>query len=123
MVTLVPALSAASMVATVTMALSAVVVKLGLPATLVSTPLVMVTLLGSSSHMPPKPFGADASATCVTYSMRLPEVSMAPPLPLSSPPRATALPCIRVVSLAQTTMVPPLPRWPALAYSVAVLAM
>ena len=53
--TLVPAFSAAWMLATVTTALSLVVVKFGAPATLASAVVLIVMLLGSSSHSPPLP--------------------------------------------------------------------
>ena len=125
MVTLVPALRAASIVATVTMAASPVVemVPGGVPVTLVSDPMAwMVTLLGSSSHRPPLPTGALASAARVTSSMRLPEVSIRPPSPPQSPPRAEIMPCTRAVSLAHTTTLPPLPEAVALAISCALAA-
>ena len=54
--------------------------------------LLMVILVGSSSHWPPLPLGAPASAARVTSSMRLPEVSMSPPSPPSAPPRAAIRP-------------------------------
>ena len=95
MVTLMPALSAFWIVATVMMAESAVVemVEGGVPVTLLSGPVVwIVTLFGSSSHKPPLPFGALASATRVTSNMRLPEVSMLPPSPPKAPPRAAIFP-------------------------------
>ena len=125
MVTLVPALRAASIVATVTMAASPVVemVPGGVPVTLLSGPVVwMVTLFGSSSHRPPVPWGALASAARVTSSMRLPEVSMRPPSPPQAPPRALILPSTRAVSSAHTTTLPPLPRAVALAISCALAA-
>ena len=77
MVTLMPLLSAAWIVATVMNEESLVVVKFGLPVTLMSGPVVwIVTLFGSSSHKPPLPLGALASATWVTSSICLPEVSI-----------------------------------------------
>ena len=62
--TLVPAFSAVSMLAVLTMALSAVEAKLGLPVTLASGPVAwMVMLLGSNSQVPPWPLGALAFGT------------------------------------------------------------
>ena len=57
------------MLAGVTMALSLVLVKFGLGVTLVSAPAWMVMLLGSSSHMPPLPFGALALTSMPATSM------------------------------------------------------
>ena len=123
MVTLMPLFSAAWIVATVINDESLVVVKFGLPVTLVSDPAVwIVTLFGSSNHKPPLPRGALASAACATSSMCLPEVSMLPPLPPSAPPRAAIFPYTRAVSLAHTTTRPPLPRRSALANNWALAA-
>ena len=125
MVTLIPLLSADWIVATVMIAESPVVemVPGGVPVTLKSGPVVwIVALLGSSSHKPPLPLGALASATCVTSSMRLPDVSILPPSPPSAPPRAAIFPYTRAVSLAHTTTRPPLPRRSALANNCALAA-
>ena len=77
-VTLMPLSSAVLIVLTVMMAESPVVeiVPGGEPVTLESGPVVWIrALFGSSSHWPPRPEGALASAGWDTSSMRLPEVS------------------------------------------------
>ena len=108
MVTLIPAFSAAWMVATVTTEESAVVVMVvgdtpKTPPTRL-TPVcgpaeLIVTLFGSSSHCPalPRcspvpPAPASANQPSVMVKTCLPEVSIAPPSPPWLPPRAATLP-------------------------------
>ena len=104
MVTLIPAFKAAWMVATVTTEESAVVVTLvGEPPNTPPTTLtpacgpavLMVTLFGSSSHnpaLPPWPAPASANQPSAIVKVCLPEVSIAPPSPPFTPPRAATLP-------------------------------
>src|SRR5688572_23541267 len=72
-VTLVPALSAVVMLPVVRMPLLAVVVQFGLPVMFASGPVAwIVTLFGSSSHVPAIPFGALASTFPVALRICLP---------------------------------------------------
>ena len=108
--TLVPAFSAVWMLAVVTMAASFVLVKFGAAVTLVSAPASWIVMsLGSSSHVPPWPRAALALASIPDTSSQRPEVSTRPPSPPWAPPRAVRRPWARVVSLAHSTMLPPLP--------------
>ena len=96
-VTLTPASSAATMVATAMRDGVPVGSKLKLAlasvsAIRLSVALLMMILVGSSSHNPPLPLGALASATLVTSKNRLPDVSILPPSPPSAPPRAAIRP-------------------------------
>src|SRR5580692_12329590 len=88
--TLVPALSAASMVAVLRFEVATVPLgtQAGQPFMLEFAALVMVTLAGSSSHVPDLPWGAAASAGVVTLSTPWLEVSINPPLPPWGPPFA-----------------------------------
>ena len=88
--------------------------------------LLMVTLVGSSSHWPPLPAAPPLTLTLPCKpSMALPEVSTLPPwlfCPVPVPaPVALMLPSISVRPSAQTTTVPPLPCALALASIVAPL--
>ena len=124
MVTLVPASSAVLMVEAKTSALSAVVTMDDVPLNPASVPLAATVMLwGSSNQTPAAPWVAEASAAWPTLSNRLPDVSIAPPSPPWMPPRADSFPSTVDVSSDQATTVPPLPRCPALAVSVAVAAI
>ena len=117
--TLVPASSAVLIVEAAITALSPVVVALGNPLTLLSGPVAFtVRLLGSSSQVPPLPWGAEASGARLTASCCLPEVSTKPPSPPWLPPRALIAPSTRVALSAHTTTWPPLPAWVASAFRV-----
>jgi hypothetical protein len=99
------------MLLTVTIALSLVLLKVGLAVTLVLTPAVwMVMLFGSSSQAPPCPAGAEASTMPVDCSTFLLLVSTNPPLPAAAPPRAEIVPLKSVYSSDQRTTLPPSPE-------------
>ncbi len=70
-----------------------------------------VTLVGSSSHMPPLPAGADVSTKAGLSTKRRfsPEVSTNPPSPPAAPPLAVIVPKNPVIPSAQTITFPPSP--------------
>ena len=107
--TLVPASSAALMVAVVMIEASLVLVKFGVPVTLASLPVACIVMsLGSSSHWPPR-------VLTLTFWMSsfAAEVSTNPPLPLlpspcaESRPRALSAPARLPPSSTFATMLPP----------------
>src|SRR5438445_6607455 len=68
----------------------------------------MVTLFGSSNHVPPVPLRALALTLPSTWS-DWPEVSTKPPLPPLGPPVARMVPANAVRSFDHTIAVPPSP--------------
>ena len=108
--TLVPALSTATMVPVKMNAASLVVVNAG-PAEMCCWVPASPTCrsLGSSSHRPARPRGAAALTAAGRASSQPPEVSMKPPSPPNGPPRAEKSPKARVARSLQTMMRPPSP--------------
>ncbi len=89
--------------------------------------LAIVTLYGSSSHVPAFPAGAEAFTAAPVTSREWPEVSTNPPLPPPGPPWARKVPWAWVTESGfatadQTLMFPPSPSVVALAFSTAPLA-
>ena len=125
--TLVPAFSAALMVATLTVAVSLLVAYVVVPATGVLADIVVFAVVaavicrsfGSISHRPAAPCAAVASGVRVTSRYFRPDVSTNPPLPPFCPPRALMSPLTRVASSEKTMTRPPSPLAPASARSEA----
>ena len=62
------------------------------PSVLLSSPVPIVILAGSSNKLPPTPLTALKSTLPKKFSKRLPEISTNPPLPATAPPLADVLP-------------------------------
>jgi hypothetical protein len=123
-VTLVPAFSDVLICVLRMFAVVPVGVKMfGLPPSnvpLLVAEVLTLTLVGSSSHSPALPSGADASTRPTACKLFLLEVSTRPPLPASAPPREAMEPAKFVYSSDHSTTVPPSPCCVALASMRAV---